>query len=91
MTNNFINFIEENNIISTVISTTLGFKTKEMVESLINDLIIPIINIDLNNDGKSEIKNLESFKITFLGITLNFGKFITNLIKYILVIYIVYN
>ena len=86
----FINFINQNNIIESIVSTIIGFKTQELVESIIDNLILPIINRDADGDGESDINTLKKIKFKFSGITISIGSFILSLIKYILIIFLVY-
>lgn len=86
----FINFINNNNIIETIISTILSFKTQEIVDSIIEYLLMPFVNRDADNDGEADINKIEKIEINFKGVSIKLGKFLVVLIKYFFIIYIVF-
>lgn len=90
VSNDFIKFIKENNIVESIISIMLGAKTQELVESIIENLIFPFLKRDADNDGEADIKKLEKLNIKFSGIKIEIGKFLITLIKYIIILLIIY-
>ena len=86
----FISFVKNNHIIESIVSTTLSFKTNELVDSFWKNIAVQFINIDKDNDGKADIQELEKLKIEFFGIKLFIGKFFITLIKFITILLIVY-
>ena len=55
-----------------------------------NDLILPILNRDSDGDGEADLKNLEEYVIFTNGIKFKLGKFILVIIKFIIILFIVY-
>lgn len=86
----FIQFLKDNNIIGSIISIMLGAKTQELVESMIEHLIFPILRRDIDDDGNEDIKELEKLNIKFSGIKIEIGKFLISLIRYLLIIILIY-
>ena len=86
----FLLFFKNNNLISTIIATIVSTYVTELTRSFADDIIIPIINRDGNEDGEADIKTLETFKITIFGIKFKDGKFIITLIKVIFIFFIVF-
>lgn len=86
----FLLFFKNNNLISTIIATIVSTYVTELTQSFADDIIIPIINRDGNEDGEADIKTLETFKITIFGIKFKVGKFIITLIKVIFIFFIVF-
>tara|TARA_B100001248_G_scaffold259455_1_gene245519 strand:- start:147 stop:464 length:318 start_codon:yes stop_codon:yes gene_type:complete len=89
-TTGFKKFLVENNIIVTVIATIVSSCVTELSESLVNDLILPILNRDSDGDGEADLKNLEEYVIFTNGIKFKLGKFILVIIKFIIILFIVY-
>ena len=88
--NNFAEFINNSNIIDTIVGTVVSLKVKEVTDGLVNHLIMPFINRDADGDGKADINKLEEYNIKFKGINIEIGKFLIIFIKFIIILYIVY-
>lgn len=86
---NFLDFLDKKEIFEIMVSTTIALNTKELVDSLISNIINPLIHIDRDNDGIADDtfhKHLDNL----FNKNINLGKFILKLIQYILVIVIIY-
>lgn len=62
----------------------------QLVFSFINDIIIPIIDRDGDNDNEPDINKLSNYKVKINGITFKTGAFILALIRFILVLFFVF-
>jgi len=89
-TSGFKQFLVENNIIVTVIATIVSSCVTELSESLVNDLILPILNRDSDGDGEADLKNLEEYIVVTNGIKFKLGKFLLVIIKFVIILFIVY-
>lgn len=87
MIDEFILFLKNNNIAATIVATVLSSYITELTSSFADDLILPILNLDFDGDGKSDIKSIKKIKIQYKGMVINIGNFILTLIK-VLVIFI---
>jgi large-conductance mechanosensitive channel len=86
----FLEFLNDNNILSVAIATILSNKINDISEAFINNLVLPIINRDADNDNNPDIKNLEKYTFKISGINFGIGKFTISLIKFLIISYIVY-
>ena len=88
--NDFIQFLNDNNIMESIVSTTLSFKTNDLVESLWTNILVQFINRDIDNDGKADIEKIKDFKYSYSGITLYVGNFLLDLIKFLTIMIFIY-
>ena len=79
--NEFILFLKNNSILTTIIATVMSAQINELTNSIADDIILPIIYRDGDNDGKADIKKLENYKLSLYGIKFKVGKFCVVLIK----------
>jgi len=86
----FIKFLEENNIIAVAIAAVLSERISEVTNSFVKDIIMPILNRDGDNDGERDIKKLEDAKIKIKGIEFGIGKFIYTIVKFFIIMYIIF-
>lgn len=81
MFDEFILFLKNNNIAATIVATVLSSYITELTSSFTDDLILPVLNLDLDGDGKSDIKSIKKIKIQYKGMVINIGNFILTFIK----------
>jgi hypothetical protein len=62
----------------------------QLVFSFINDIIMPIIDRDGNNDNEPDINKIANYVIKINGITFKIGAFILALIRFILVLFFIF-
>jgi len=86
----FINFLKENNIVSVAIASVLSDRINEITNSFVNNMIMPIFDYDIDNDGKRDIKSLENKYVKIYGIKINFGNFVISILKFIIVTYLIF-
>lgn len=86
----FKNFLVDNDIIVTIIATILSSNVTTLTKSLMDNLIIPLINIDLNNDGKPDRENLESWVVDFRGAKIKIGKFLLTFIEFFFIMILIF-
>ena len=60
------------------------------IDDLISCLIDPFLSIDLNNDGKPDLKQLKNMVLQFKNIKIPIGLIIYNTIIFIINIYLLY-
>ena len=88
--NNFTDFLVKNDIVITIIATIISNTFSNLTQSLLNNILYPLINIDLNGDGISDRKNLDNFSIKIFGSELKVGKFFITLIEFSIVLFTIY-
>ena len=81
----FIQFLKNNNILATIIATVMSTYITQLTTSFTDDIIMPIIYRDSNNDGKVDIKKIEDYEFKMSGIKFKIGKFSIVLLKVLIV------
>ena len=86
----FRKFLIDNKVKENIVTTVLSFKAQNLIESIITNVILPIIERDADGDGKADIKDLEDYTYKIWGITFKFGSFIIALIRYFIIVLLIY-
>jgi len=86
----FSNFLKNNNIMATIIATVMSTYVTELTTSFADDIVLPIIYRDGDNDGKSDIKVIEKYTFKTNGITFRIGKFYVIFLKVFVVFIILF-
>ena len=87
----FIKFLKKNNVFSLAVAAVLSAHVNKLTESFIDDIIMPIINIDINKDGNEDLKTkLENIEFNIFHIKFKTGKFLLSIIKFIIISFIIY-
>lgn len=84
---NFRKYIIEKGVIDTAIGFTMGKHIGNITESLFDNLVLPFFNKDSDGDGVGDFKTFEEYKKKIYGIEFKIGKFILDLVKFLLMIY----
>ena len=79
--NDFLSFLKNNNILSTIIATVMSTYITQLTTSFADDIVMPIIYRDGDGDGKADIKSLENTVMKVNGIKIKVGKFLVVLLK----------
>ena len=87
---NFTKIIMSNSVLFGISIAVLSTFVNELVFSLINDIILPIIDRDGNSDNDPDINKIKHITIKTNGITFKIGAFIVALIRFILVLFILF-
>ena len=88
---NFIKYFSNQNLVLTVLVTVISNYVYELVTSLINYIILPFIykeKDNMTNDNQNSNPNDYVMKIN--GITLKTGNFLRSLIKFVLLMIIIF-
>ena len=86
----FKDFLVKNKAFATAASIVIATQINDFAISFTDNLIVPIINRDYNKDGVADIKQFENTELHVFGIKLKIGKFVIDIIKFIMVIYLVF-
>lgn len=84
-------FFKENEILTTIIATILAANISTLTKSLMDNILMPLINIDINNDGEADRDTLKKFHIKFRGVDIKIGEFILTLIEFTVILFIIYS
>ena len=88
--NEFYTFLKENQIINTAIATIFSKIITDVSYSFIDNILLPIINIDIDSDGKSDIDNFKNKVIKIQGIHLKLGLFTIEIIKFTAILFMLF-
>ena len=86
----FSDFLSSNNIGTTILATVISSYITELGISFSDNLILPIIDQDLDGDGKPDIGKLKNLKLKIRGCTLKIGEFLITLTKVSLMFVIIF-
>jgi large conductance mechanosensitive channel len=81
----FVHFIRTQGVAGFAVGFILGRAISDLVGSLVNDVINPLIGIALNR-----FTDLSKLSWTLAGSTINYGKFISLVINFIILALVVY-
>jgi large-conductance mechanosensitive channel len=90
MIEEFTNVIMKNSVMLGITIAVLGTFVNQLVVSFINDIIMPIIDRDGNNDNKPDINKIADYTIKTGGITFRIGAFILALIRFVLLLFMLF-
>ena len=88
--NEFKDFILESNLGATILATIISTYITELGMSFSDNLILPIIDQDLDGDGKPDSFKLKKLKLKINGCTLKIGEFILTLFKVFLMFIVIF-
>ncbi len=81
----FINFLRTQGVVGLAVGFILGGAISAMVASIVTNLVNPILGI-----GLSKVKSLADASIMVGGATITYGKFLSDLINFVVVAAVVY-
>lgn len=82
--------VNSSDIIVSIVTMILTKQIGDMFDVISDAFIKPLLSIDLNNDGKGDLVDIEKKKIKVCGVNLAIGKFFLELVKFSIVISIIY-
>ena len=82
--NEFLEFLQKQNIISLAIAVVIGNAAKELVSSIVNNLIMPIIGIFTPSGSWREIT------VTILNSDFGIGQFVGSTLDFTIIAFIVF-
>ncbi len=88
--NDIKNMVTTNTALLGITIAVMAAFINQLVFSFINDIIIPIIDRDGDNDNEPDINKLSNYKFKVNGITFKTGAFLLALIRFILVLFFIF-
>lgn len=79
----FKEFAMRGNVIDLAVGVIIGGAFQKIVTSLVKDVISPVI-------GLFAKQNFDNLSVTFCGVTVNYGLFITEVINFIIMAFIIF-
>jgi len=83
-------FINRKELLHTVILTIIATHVTELSASFTDDIIIPLLSTDINNNNKDDIIELKEYKYKLFNKTFKIGSFFSHIIRFIISILIVF-
>ncbi len=90
MIKEFTDILMKNSVLFAITIAVMSAFINQLLFSFINDIIVPIIDRDGNNDDEPDINKLNNFTLKIAGITFKVGAFILALIRFIVLIFILF-
>jgi len=81
--------LSKNEILSSVLIAIIAGNINKMSDSLTENIIIPIIDIDIDGDGETDGRRLINYELKIGGLNFKIGKFITSVVEFIIILYLV--
>ena len=79
----FNNFLVKHTIIAGALAFLIGFNLRDLINSFVKTIISPIFNVDLDNDGTTDIKEIvDTFNLNLGGLNFKFGPFILKSLEF---------
>lgn len=78
-------FIESNDMYAVVIGTIFSQFITELFHSFTNDLIMPMLNLDINKNNVNDVTELKDIKIKFYNIEFKVGSFLISFVRFVIV------
>lgn len=82
--------VMRNTVLLGITIAVLAAFVNQLVISFINDIIIPIIDRDGDNDNEPDINKIANYTVKINGITFKIGAFVLALIRFILVLFFIF-
>lgn len=86
----FQTFVIKYTIIGTSVAFILGQTVKEFIVILADTLTNPFFSVDLDNNGKPDLKELNSYATRLFGFKFPLGNLIMSLIKIAITFFVIY-
>lgn len=81
----FVDFIRTQGVVGLAIGFILGDKVKNVVTSLVNDIITPFLGLILGSGG-----SFKDLKLTLGAVTVTYGNFLSTVLDFVIVAAVVY-
>ena len=88
--NEFSNFLKNNNLGTTIVATIISSYITELGISFSDNIILPIIDQDLDGDGKPDIGKLKNLVMNVGKCKLKLGEFFITFTKVLLMFIIIF-
>jgi large-conductance mechanosensitive channel len=86
----FTGIVMKNSVMFGITIAVLSSFVNQLVFSFINDIIMPVIDRDGNNDNMPDINKISNYTVKTNGITFKIGAFVVALIRFILLLFIIF-
>jgi len=88
--NGLKSFITKYTVIASALTWLIGSQVRSLTVVILDTLVDPLFSIDLNDDGKPDLKQLDNMITDFLGFKFPVGKLVMEILKTILTLVLLY-
>ncbi len=81
--NEFKEFISRGNVIDMAVGIMVGAAFKAIVDSLVNDIISPVLGLVLN-------QNFNTLTFNFWGVTVKYGSFLMAILNFLIIAFVLF-
>jgi large-conductance mechanosensitive channel len=86
----YASYLTDGGIVTAAIATILSIRCNGLLESVIDNIFMPVIEHDSDNDGIEDIKSIEKKELNIFGAKIKYGKVIADVIKFLIITYILF-
>ena len=86
----FLNFLTEQNVLTIALIAIVSDKMIHFSNTFMDSLIVPLFNIDWNNDGQKDLAKIEDAQVCFKGMTFDIGKLYISFVKLVIILVFVF-
>jgi len=86
----FKRFFIKYTIIASSLTWFIGSYLKDFLRKIVEVLVDPFFSLDLNSDGKPDLKQLDAYSLNVLGRKFPLGEIIVELIKLLITVGVIY-
>ena len=86
----FYELLNDSEINKSIVTMIVTKQINDLYDVVSEAIITPILSIDLNNDGKSDVKSITDKTIVFCGAEFKLGKLLFEIIKFSIIFFVIY-
>ncbi len=86
----FTELVMKNSVLFGISVAVLSTFINQFLFSFINDIILPIIDRDGDDDKEPDINKITNYTVKVHGITFKVGSFIVSIIRFVIIIIILF-
>lgn len=86
----FTELVMKNSVLFGISVAVLSTFINQLLFSFMNDIILPIIDRDGDDDKEPDINKITNYTVKYKGITFKVGSFIVNIIRFVIIIVILF-
>jgi len=86
----FKRFAFKGNVIDLAVGVIIGGAFGKLIESLVKNLLMPLISVIFGGDPEKATKGLESLGFTIRGVTIPFGAFLAEITNFLILAFVLF-
>ncbi len=86
----FKNFAFKGNMIELAVGVIIGGAFGKIIESLVKNLLMPLISVLIGGDPDKATKGLETYSATFRGVKVPYGAFLAEFSHFLVLSFVVF-